>query len=117
MTLFDNLVKILAFEWKEPKTFGIYHFLCVLALATAVFFIFVRRAPISDKSYRRSAAFLWAVMVLLEMYKQLVFSYTPGAGWDYSWYSFPFQLCSSPLYILPFVAFLPDGTEFDTINL
>ena len=25
--------------------------------------------------------------------------------WDYAWYAFPFQFCSSPMYILPIIAF------------
>ena len=29
--------------------------------------------------------------------------------WTYHWYVFPFQLCSTPIYILPFIIFLKDG--------
>ena len=28
---------------------------------------------------------------------------------DYTWSSFPFQLCSTPLYILPLIIFLKDN--------
>ena len=31
--------------------------------------------------------------------------------WDYPWYIFPFQLCSTPLYVLPFVIFLKNETS------
>ena len=54
----------------------------------------------------------WAVVILLEIYKQVEFSfvYEDGKGiWDYPVYIFPFQLCSSQFYILPFIFLLKDG--------
>ena len=38
-----------------------------------------------------------------------------GVTWEFQWYAFPFQLCSSQLYLLPFVAFLKDGKIRDSI--
>jgi hypothetical protein len=51
-------------------------------------------------------------MLVLELYKQVVFSFhlsAEGIVFAYEWGAFPFQLCSTPLYVLPLVAFLPDG--------
>lgn len=44
------------------------------------------------------------IMMLLELYKQLSFSYDNGV-WSYEWYAFPFQFCSTPMYIV-FIASL-----------
>ena len=46
------------------------------------------------------------------------FNYDPSTGtvvWDYQWYAFPYQLCSTPLYALPFVAFCKDGKFRDSM--
>ena len=43
-----------------------------------------------------------AVLVtVLEVYKQINYSFSYGNGitFDYQWYAFPFQFCSTPMYI------------------
>ena len=40
------------------------------------------------------------LVILLEIYKQLNFSYNPTTDtWSYQWYAFPFQFCSTPMYV------------------
>lgn len=36
------------------------------------------------------------LMIILEIYKQVIFTYQVNA---YQWYAFPFQFCSTPMYI------------------
>ena len=58
----------------------------------------------------------WIVIFVLEVYKQLVFSFELAGDvptWDYQWYAFPYQLCSTPLYILPFIFLLKEGKVKD----
>lgn len=41
-------------------------------------------------------------MICLELYKQFIFSYSIVDGvitWEYQWYAFPFQFCSTPMYV------------------
>ncbi|MBP5313522.1 MAG: YwaF family protein [Eggerthellaceae bacterium] len=66
----------------------------------------------NEFTYRRFIAICWIIIVLFEIYKQLVFSlHVDGdaASWSYQWYAFPYQLCSTPLYVMPFIAFLKPG--------
>lgn len=38
--------------------------------------------------------------IVLEIYKQLNFSFNSTSGeWSYQWYAFPFQFCSTPMYV------------------
>lgn len=49
------------------------------------------------------------IIVFLEIVKEIEYSsYFENEVqlWDYPWYIFLFQLCSTPLYILPFVVFV-----------
>ena len=108
MELLKNIYGILTAELGVPKTFGVYHFICVAAVIALTVFVCKRFKDCSEKTVNRIAAIVWIVIVTLEVYKQIVFSLylTDGRfSWDYSWYAFPFQFCSSPLYILPFIAF------------
>ena len=113
MSVFNKIIEFLAFTWNEPKPFGIYHIICVLIEAVLIFYVVKYCRRVSDRGYRMLVLSLWGVMVVFEIYKQIVYSYTSGEGWDYSWYSFPFQLCSTPLYLLPLIAFLKDGNVRD----
>jgi hypothetical protein len=37
------------------------------------------------------------IMIIFEVIKQINFSY--ANGWNYTWYAFPFQFCSTPMYV------------------
>ena len=58
-------------------------------------------------------------MLVLEIYKQIFYAGLHVRDghlvWDYQWGNFPFQLCSMPLYLLPFVAFMKEGKVRDSI--
>ena len=109
MNILGKIVEALKFTATQPKSFGIYHLCCVAAVIviTVLMCIFLRK--INDKTFRIIVGSLWIVMVLFEIYKQFVFNYKPNTGWDYDWAWFPFQLCSTPLYVLPILAFFKDG--------
>ena len=108
MTFFERMVALLQVEMTTPASYGIWH-ICFLLLAGAASVGAVWRfRDASEKTQRRLLLTVWLVLVTLEVYKQLVFSLdvTDGvADWSYQWYAFPFQFCSSPLYVLPFAIF------------
>ena len=111
MNFFESIIYSLSWTMETPTNFGWFHimFVAILIIATALICFFFRNA--SDKGMRRIALICWITILAFEVYKQLVYSYTfdgTVGTWKYQWYAFPFQLCSSPLYILPFVAFMKD---------
>lgn len=108
MTFFERMVALLQVEMTTPASYGVWH-ICFLLLTVAASVGAVWRfRDASEKTQRRLLLTVWLVLVTLEVYKQLVFSMdvTDGvADWSYQWYAFPFQFCSSPLYVLPFAIF------------
>ena len=53
---------------------------------------------------------------MLEIYKQLIFSYNPATDvWSFQWYAFPFQFCATPMYLLPIVAVVKNEKVRDAI--
>ena len=111
MSAFESFIHSLQWEMTTPLPYGVWHLvslLCVVALA-AVLVIFFRDAD--DKTMRRILLVGWIVIAFLEVYKQVIFALDVNEGvasWDYAWYAFPFQFCSSPLYAIPFVFLLKD---------
>lgn len=118
MNLFERFVNFFDYDASVPKIYSWYHLLCVALVITAVILLWRFFGNCSDKVFRRIILISWAAMVCTEIMKQLVFSFEfdgVTASWDFPWYSFPFQLCSTPMYVLPFVAFLKDSPLRDGI--
>ena len=101
MALLNIILDILHFEVKVPRLYGGFH----LAWLAASFFIAVycavRYPKLSESSLRRGLLISSLVVIGLEVYKQIVFTFSFGDKLtiDYQWYIFPFQFCSTPMYV------------------
>lgn len=94
----------------EPHSFGWFHLLWI-ALIGAWIFVAIRFAPRdSERVFKTFSLALGVAMLAMEAYKQLVFAYDAKTdSWSYPWGSFPFQFCSTPMYLLPIIACLNEG--------
>ena len=119
MGFLEGLFNFFTAEMPEPTNYGWFHILSLAIIIAFTVFLCKKFTDCSDKTFRKITLITWIVLVALEVYKQITFglSYTDGEFiWDYAWYSFPYQFCSTPLYALPFVAFLPDGQIRDAFS-
>lgn len=111
-----GLLKFFKLEMTRPNSYGWFHlmFIALVIVATTLLIIFFKNSK--DKTFRRIALIGWIIMLVFEIYKQIEYSASiteTGVEWDYQWYAFPYQLCSTPLYILPVVAFMKEGKVRD----
>ncbi len=120
MNFFDKIVYGLDAQMQRPGMYGWFHliFLAVTIIATVLLCVFCKNC--SRKSFKWIMFSAWLAMLIFEIFKQLTtsFEYNPSTQkvvWDYEWESFPFQLCSTPLYILPFIAFCKEGKFRDSL--
>ena len=120
MKLLGNIITLFQAEMPKPENFKGFHlaFVALAIIATMLMCIFLRDAKY--KTFRAILLACWLVMVTLETYKQLVYGLSYNAesnsiAWEFVWRVFPFQLCSSPLYVLPFIIFLPKGHVRDAM--
>lgn len=81
---------------QTPEPYGWFH-LVWFALSVLAIIPLVRYA----KNPQKVIWFTAVAVVLLEVYKQInySFSYAEGISFDYQWYAFPFQFCSTPMYV------------------
>ena len=100
MEFFQNLLRILDYRGQTPAVFGVYHIIWLVAIAglTALAAICGKRHSAKTVTW---VVFGTAVLVaILEIYKQINFTFGDGSGEpSYAWYAFPWQFCSTPLYI------------------
>ena len=102
MTLFQNILRIFDATMKTPTLFGWFHLLCFgLTIGLAVLLTLLYKKTGSHKLTYWVVFGTALIVTVFEIYKQInySFSYEGGISYDYQWYAFPFQFCSTPMYI------------------
>jgi len=113
MNLFEKFIELLQTPVSNrPESFGVYHFVClgITILITVLLCIFFRDAK--EKVFRRIIMIFWIIIVVLEIGKQLIYSFKFNEDGMYYYYTlqvFPYQLCSTPFYVFPIVVFAKEG--------
>ena len=102
LSFWQNFFKGLDASMTTPSTLGWYHFLCLALVIGLCVVIAIYCKNLSDKQYDKILLFVSIALWAFEIYKQLNFSYNwKNNSWDYHWYAFPFQFCSTPMYVMP----------------
>ena len=117
MSAFEKILTFLRFEMESPGNYSPFHIVFLLLTIAVTAFLIWRFRDSNEKTARRILLGAWITLVIFEVYKQVIFSYDGNAAtpWSYPWYIFPFQLCSNPLYVFPFAAFLKKGPAKDAV--
>lgn len=118
MNGFEKIINSLSKTMTTPLSYGWFHLVSIflVIIATILICIFLRNCH--EKAFRIFVFVCWTIIFVLEIYKQIVFSFENNNGianWDYQWYAFPFQFCSLQLYLLPFIIFLKNCKLRDAI--
>jgi hypothetical protein len=101
MTFWQSVLAFLDSSMETPTTFGWFHLLW-LALSFLVLIPLLRFPKEQSPDHVRRVVLTTAIIVIiLEVYKMInfSFSYENGIVFDFQWYAFPFQFCSTPMYI------------------
>ena len=102
MHFLGRIIEILDYKMNKPTLYGWFHLL-FFALAIIAGIVLIKKVKASDVKKVRNVLLVTSVTcIILEIYKQ--FNYTFGFDGikitaDYQWYAFPFQFCSTPMYI------------------
>lgn len=123
MNLFERIIFFFKGTLPEsaiPTCYGIYHICCIVICIAITVLLCVFKKDVKEKTYRKIVFIAWLIIFVLETIKQLSQSISYDAdtnivSWGYPWYLFPFQLCSSPLYLFFLIAVLKDGKVRDSI--
>lgn len=120
MNGFEQFLVALDGRMTTPAPYGWFHlmFVALVIIATTLLCVFGKNAK--TKTIKWTIFGIWIVMVVMELYKQINYSFnynlaTGKTWWDYQWYAFPFQLCSTPIVVLPFVIFCKEGKFRDAM--
>ena len=119
----DIIVKIFEFlgtEMESPVPFGWFHLLWIGIMLVSIFILYKLRNRYSEKQLKIVLLVYGVIAFVLETLKQLLWSFnydsiTNIITWDFQWYSFPFQLCTTPIFVCLISAFLKKGKVRDSL--
>ncbi len=85
----------------QPTPYGWFHIVSLVLTALIIVWLCLKHKNDSPKQVTNVVFFTALAVALLEVYKQInySFSYTDGITFDYQWYAFPWQFCTTPMYI------------------
>lgn len=114
MNLFEKLLYMLQREMETPKPFGWFHIVWILFVIVSVVILFILRKRHNEKQLKIIIGIYGIIAFILELLKQLIWAFnydhiTNIVTWDYEWYSAPFQLCTTPIFISIICLFLKNN--------
>lgn len=102
LDLFAKILSILDAQMETPALYGPFHIVSVILCIAAGLIITKHCGSKGEASIRRFLLISSLLVIGLEVYKQINFGFSYEGGtvtFDYAWYAFPFQFCSTPMYI------------------
>ena len=102
MEFFAKVLRVLDTSMTTPTAYGWFHLMWwAIVLGAAVGLCIWHRHSGSDRRVRRVVFAVAVTVILLEVYKIINFGYTyeNGVEFNFEWYSFPWQFCSTPMYV------------------
>ena len=102
LEFFAKILSILDAQMETPTLYGAFHVISLI-LCIAAGLIITKHCGNKGEAYIRRFLLISSLLVIgLEVYKQINFGFGYEGGtvtFDYAWYAFPFQFCSTPMYI------------------
>ena len=116
MEFFQPILKILDYRVEIPAVFGAYHIICLALTVVLTAFAAICGRHHSAKTVRRVVLITAIVVAILEIYKQINYTFGDGSNEpNYLWYAFPWQFCSTPMYIGLLAGIIRKGRIHDSL--
>ena len=114
MNFFEKILYFLQATMERPEAFGWFHWLWIGLTIISIISLYKLRNKYSEKQLKIVLFIYGFIALVLELIKQIIwaFNYDPNLNlitWDYQWYAFPFQLCTTPIFISIICLFLKDN--------
>ena len=114
MNWFEKFLYLLQGEMETPKTLGWFHILWIIFVVVSILILFLTRKKHNEKRLKLILGTYGIIAFILELLKQLIWAFnydsiTNVVTWDYEWYSAPFQLCTTPIFISLICLFLKNN--------
>lgn len=116
MDSWTKILQLMDAKMQTPTLFGWFHLLWlgIMVLASVLLARWSKKAQ--AKHVTNFVLIVSIVTVVLEVYKQINYTFGDGSGApDYQWYAFPWQFCSTPMYIGLLAGLVRKGKVYDCL--
>ena len=107
--ILDKFMQMTAWEMERPKSYGALHLSFMLIGFALCGFAAWKLRRVGDKANKAILLTVGIILALSEVYKQLFYTFVINPREGYTWWIFPFQLCSIPMYFCLIIPFLKKG--------
>jgi hypothetical protein len=117
MAFVGKLLEILDSAMTTPVSYGWFHLL-FFGASVALGILLCKYAKPTEKNVNRLLLITSVLSIVLEIYKQVNYTFSYDGRMitaDYQWYAFPFQFCSTPMYVGLLAAILRKGKVYDCL--
>ena len=119
MNIFKSVLEIFETKMTEPTMYGWFHIMWLIITVAASVLLCRLFKEGTEKQVHR-IVFITAILVtLLEVYKQIEYTFGIENGQivsDFQWYAFPFQFCSTPMYVGLLFGIIRKGKVHDALG-
>ena len=98
----EKLITVLDTKMTTPTLYGWFHILSLILTVLAAVVLCKAHRKGDTKQVNRVVLWTALICIFLEVYKQFNYSFSVGESgivFDFQWYAFPWQFCSTPMYI------------------
>jgi hypothetical protein len=102
MGFLKKVFEIMNYSIETPTSYGWFHLIFLAVSILAGVLLCVTHKSGDERRVRRTVFGTAVFVLVLEIYKQVVFSFSYSGEtieFGYQWYIFPFQFCSIPMYV------------------
>ena len=102
MDFWISILRVLDTRMDVPQPYGLFHLVAFAFFILAAVLLCATHKPGDLQRVRRVVQITAVTVLILEIYKQINFTFQvvdDALVIDYPWYAFPFQFCSTPMYV------------------
>lgn len=92
-----------------------FHYLSLVLFFFIMISLTKRYRDSSDRDVKKFLRLMALILIFFEILKQI--NYTSANNWNYQWYAFPFQFCSTPMYVALIASFLKESKLRDAMYM
>ncbi len=102
MPFLESFITLLDTKMTAPVPYGWFHLLSVALTVALGVIVCIRGKNAHSDTVRKAVLWTAVAVIILEVYKQVNYTFSvteAGIVADYQWYAFPWQFCSTPMYV------------------
>lgn len=116
MELWNQLLQFMDTQMETPLPYGPFHLIWLaITVGLSVWAAFGAKKH-SQKQVSNVLLVTAIAVMLLEIYKQINYTFGDGSGEPaYQWYAFPWQFCSTPMYVGLLAGLIRKGRVYESL--